>query len=190
MNFQNSRYFTRQQFEIKKSSLKIERKNIFDAIEFEIPFDLIHNKIKIQTLINNNLIFTGLFIFFIGALFSLGSNEELMVILLSVGFLLIVIAFLGRKKVISVFTMEENGIELFFTQKNKEDVIAYSNKIINASNNFLLKKYSKVDRSLPIEPQLDNFQFLLNRDIISDDDFETLKNQLLGTENKISIGFA
>ena len=190
MNFQNSRYFTRQQFEIKKSSLKIERKNIFDAIEFEIPFDLIHNKIKIQTLINNNLIFTGLFIFFIGALFSLGSNEELMVILLSVGFLFIVIAFLGRKKVISIFTMEENGIELFFTQKNKEEVIAYSNKIINASNNFLLKKYSKVDRSLPIEPQLDNFQFLLNRDIISDDDFETLKNQLLGTENKKSIGFA
>lgn len=190
MNFQNSRYFTRQQFEIKKSSLKIERKNIFDAIEFEIPFDLINNKIKIQTLINNNLIFTGLFIFFIGALFSLGSNEELMVILLSVGFLFIVIAFLGRKKVISIFTMEENGIELFFTQKNKEEVIAYSNKIINASNNFLLKKYSKVDRSLPIEPQLDNFQFLLNRDIISDDDFETLKNQLLGTENKKSIGFA
>ena len=190
MNFQNSRYFTRQQFEIKKSSLKIERKNIFDAIEFEIPFDLINNKIKIQTLINNNLIFTGLFIFFIGALFSLGSNEELMVILLSVGFLFIVIAFLGRKKVISIFTMEENGIELFFTQKNKEEVIAYSNKIINASNNFLLKKYSKVDRSLPIEPQLDNFQFLLNRDIISDDDFETLKNQLLGIENKISIGFA
>ena len=98
MHFYNSRYFTRQQFEIKKSSLKIERKNIFDAIEFEIPFDLIHNKIKIQTVINNNLIFTGFFILFIGALFSLGSNDELMVILLSVGFLLIVMAFFRAQK--------------------------------------------------------------------------------------------
>ena len=190
MEFLNSRYFTRQQFEIKKSSLKIERKNIFDAIEFEIPFDLIHNKIKIQTVINNNLIFTGLFILFIGALFWLGSNDELMVILLSVGFLLIVMAFLGRKKIITIFTMEENGIELFFNEKNKNEVVEYSLKIIDASNNYLLKKYSKVDRSLPIESQLDNYQFLLNREIISDEDFEVLKNQLLGTENKTSIGFA
>lgn len=190
MEFLNSRYFTRQQFKIKKSSLKIERKNIFDAIEFEIPFDLIHNKIKIQTVINNNLIFTGFFILFIGALFLLGSNDELMVILLSVGFLLIIMAFLGRKKIITIFTMEENGIELFFNEKNKNEVVEYSNKIIDASNNYLLKKYSKVDRSLPIESQLDNYQFLLNREIISDEDFEVLKNQLLGTENKTSIGFA
>ena len=68
--------------------------------------------------------------------------------------------------------------------------MTYSNEIINASNNFLLKKYSKIDRSLPIEPQLHNLQFLLNREIFSDEVFESLKNQLLGTENKTSIGFA
>ena len=56
-------------------------------------------------------------------------------------------------------------------------------------HNYLLKKYSKVDRALPIEPQLENIQYLLNRDIITEEKFESLKNQLLGTENKKSIGF-
>ncbi len=190
MDYYNNRYFTRQQFEIKNSSLKIIRKNIFDAIEYEIPFDLVNNKIEIKTIINNNLIVTGFFILFIGFLFLFGSNDELMVILIMAGLLLIASAFLGRKNLVTISTMEENGIALFFTKRNKEQVVAYSNEIINASNNFLLKKYSKVDRSLPIEPQLYNLQFLLNREIITDESFENLKNQLLGTENKTSIGFA
>jgi len=46
MVFYNKRYLTRQIFEIKKSSLKIDRKNMFDAIEYEIPFDYVNNKIN------------------------------------------------------------------------------------------------------------------------------------------------
>ena len=65
----------------------------------------------------------------------------------------------------------------------------YANEIISASENYLLKKYSKVDRTLPIEPQLENIQYLLNREIITEEKFESLKIQLLGTENKKSIGF-
>ena len=174
----------------KKSSLKIKRKNLFDAVEYEIPFDAIYNKIKVQTIINNNLIVTGIFFLFIGFLFLFGSAQEFLVIFMTVGSFLIVLAFVERKNVITIYSHDENGVELYFTQKNKQDVIDYSNEIINASNNFLFKKYSRVDRSLPIEPQIENLQFLLNRDIISDKNFETLKNQLLGTENKSSIGFS
>ena len=117
MNFYNSRYFTRQQFEIKKSILKIKRKNIFDAIEYEIPFDLINNKIEIKTIINNNLIVTGFFILFIGFLFLLGSNDELMAILIMSGLILIASAFLGCKNIVSISTLEENGIELFLLKE-------------------------------------------------------------------------
>ena len=117
MNFYNSRYFTRQQFEIKKSILKIKRKNIFDAIEYEIPFDLINNKIEIKTIINNNLIVTGFFILFIGFLFLLGSNDELMAILIMSGLILIASAFLGCKNIVSISTLKENGIELFLLKE-------------------------------------------------------------------------
>jgi hypothetical protein len=189
MIFYNRRYLTRQQFEIKRSSLKIARKNIFDAIEYEIPFDHLNNKIKTQTIINNNLLATGFFFIVLGLLFQLGSNDVLTIIFVSFGILFLILPFINRKKVITITSLDGNNIELYFNKSNKVRVTEYANEIIEAANNYLLKKYSKIDRSLPIEPQIENIQFLLNREIISDESFETLKNQLLGTENKKSIGF-
>lgn len=189
MIFYNKRYLTRQIFEIKKSSLKIDRKNMFDAIEYEIPFDYVNNKIKTQTIINNNLIITGIFFFVFSFLFQLGENDELTAIFLIIAVLLIILPFINRKKVITISTLDGNNIELYFNNKNKQQVTDFANEIISAADNYLLKKYSKVDRALPIEPQLENIQYLLNRDIITEEKFESLKNQLLGTENKKSIGF-
>lgn len=189
MIFYNRRYLTRQNFEIKKSSLKIERKNMFDAVEYEVPFDLINNKIKIQTIINNNLITVGAFFFAFSFLFQIGSKNELTAIFISIGLLFIFVPFVNRKKVITIATFDGNNIELYFNNRNKQEVIDYANQVIDAANNYLLKKFSKIDRSLAIEPQIENIQYLLNREIITEEKFEMLKNQLLGRENKSSIGF-
>ena len=189
MAFYNKRYLTRQNFEIKKSSLKIDRKNMFEAIEYEIPFDHFGNKIKIQTIVNNNLIFIGIFFFVFSFLFQLGTNGELTIIFLAIGLIFIILPFINRKKVISVPTLDGNNVELYFKSSNKKQVTEYAYEIIAAADNYLLKKFSKVDRTLPIEQQLENIQYLLNREIISDEKFDSLKNQLLGTENKKSIGF-
>ncbi len=61
MTFQNRRYFTRQMFTLKNSSLKIYKRGLLDEIEYEVPFDNIHNKKTIQTQMNNNLFFVGVF---------------------------------------------------------------------------------------------------------------------------------
>lgn len=189
MKFTNKRYFTTQKFEIKKSSLKVDRKNLFDAMEYEIPFDHINNKIKIQTLINNNTIIVGILLMIISFLFLLADNEEITIILLIFGVIFTVLSFINRKKVVTITTYDENNIELYFRKQNKQEVIEYANSIIQAADYFLLQKFSKIDRLLPIEPQLQNIQYLLNRDIISEDKFETLKNQLFGKENQSTIGF-
>ena len=68
-------------------------------------------------------------------------------------------------------------------------MLEFSNRIIEASNKFLLNKYGKIDKALPIEGQLSKLEFLRDRDILNEDEFENLKNQLLGRENKGSIGF-
>lgn len=189
MTFFNRRYFTRQEFEIQKSSLKIDRRNLFDAMEYEIPFDFIHNKMTIQTIINNNLIIVGTFFILFGFLFQIGPNDELTIIFLSIGILFIIVSFINRKKVVTMATLDGNKIQLYFNNDNKEEVVAYANSIIKAADNFLLHKLGKIDRLLPIEPQIENIQFLLSREIISEEKFETLKNQILGKENKSSIGF-
>lgn len=189
MTFFNRRYLTRQHFEIQKSSLKIERKNIFDAIEYEVPFDHLNNKLKVETKINNNLIMVGSLFIVFSFLFQIGPNDELTFIFLSIGLLFIILPFINRKKVVTITTFGENNVELYFNNQNKREVVEYANSIIEAADTYLLKKLSKVDRSLPIEPQLENLQYLLNREIISEESFETLKNKLLGKDYESSIGF-
>ena len=189
MVFYNQRYSVKQSFEIRKSSLKIQRKHLFDSIEYEIPFDHVSNKTTTQTAVNNNVIVVGIFFFVFSLLFQLGPNDELTLIFLAVSILFIITAFVNRKKVITISTMDGGHIELYFKNDNKGEVLQYANEIIAAADNYLLKKYSKVDRALPVEPQIENIQYLLNREIITDEKFESLKNQLLGNENKTAIGF-
>lgn len=189
MKFFNKRYFTRQNFEIQKSSLKIERKNLFDSVEYKIPFDQISNQLKTQTIINNNLVVIGIFFIVFSLFFQLGPNDELTIIFFSIGLLITVVSFINRKKVVTITSFIEGDIELYFNNQNREEVVEYAHSIIRAADNYLLTKLSKVDRSMPIEPQLENIQYLLNREIINEETFETLKNQLLGKDNQQSIGF-
>ena len=110
-------------------------------------------------------------------------------IFILVSFIFIVCALVGRKKVITIATYEGENIELYFTKQNKQEVNEFATEIINAANRFFLLRFSNVDRALPIEPQLNQLQFLRNREIISEQQYDTLKDQLLGRENKSSIGF-
>jgi hypothetical protein len=189
MSFHNRRYLTRQTFDILESSLKVHKKGVLDEIEYEIPFDNIHHKKTIQIQINNNMLVSGLFSAALSFLFLLGTAQQLTVIFLSIGTMLVLISFINRKKTVTIPTYAGEPIVLFFNRRNKQEVVDFSERIIDASNYYLRRKYSKIDRALPIEPQVEHLQFLLNRDIINEDRFETLKNQLLGREGKSSIGF-
>lgn len=189
MSFKNKRYFTKQAFDILSSSLKVERKGLFDAIEYEIAFDNIHNMKTIQKQINNNLVVTGFFFFVFSFLFLLGSSQQLTVIFLTIGVILVLMAFINRKKIITIATYAGEGVTLYFSNKNKTEVLEFANKIIEASNSYFLSKYSKIDRALPIDQQIDHLQFLRNREIITEDHFEILKNQLLGRDGISTIGF-
>ena len=102
---------------------------------------------------------------------------------------MVLMSFINRKKTVTIPSYLGESIVLYFNKKNKQEVVDFSQRIIEASNNYLLKKYSKIDRALPIEPQIEHLQFLLNREIITEEQFETLKNQLLGRNSKSSIGF-
>lgn len=163
---------------------------MFDEIEYEIPLESIHHKKTIQTKINTDLVVTGVFFFVFSFLFLLGNTEELTIILSAIGLIFIFSAFFNRKKTVSIPTYTAEPIVLYFINSNKQEVIRYSEKIIEASNNYLLNKYIKIDRALPIEPQIDHLKFLPDREIITEDHFESLKNQLPGRDGKTPIGFS
>ena len=189
MKIKNRRYFTKQIIEIQKSSLKINKTGLFDAFEYEVSFEQIDNKKKIQTIINHGVLITGIFFFLVAILFQVGGNEEMPVIFTFIALVLCVSAFITRKSTVTIASHDGNEIALYFTKGTRQNVIEFADQIILATNAYLLNKYAKVDKALPIEQQLNHIQFLLNKEIITEEHYEALKNQLLGRENKSSIGF-
>jgi hypothetical protein len=191
MKLQTRRFFKKQEIEILRISLKIERKSFLDYVEYEIPFENIHNKKKVQTKTNDNLLVISFALLIIGLLFFLfGSETALPTFLFICGIFFLLLALISRKKTITIPTYDGNNIEIPFNNKNKPDVLEFSNKIIEASNNFLLNKYSKIDKALPLEGQLIKIEFLRDREILTDEEYDSLKNQLLGRENKGHLGFS
>jgi hypothetical protein len=190
MTFKNRRYFTKQEFEIKKTSLNISKKTLFDEVEYETSLEQLDNKKKIEVRTNSNLFFIGLFVFGIGIFFLSGSIIEMTAICTVICIVLVIAAFIDKKRVITIASYEGENITFYFNSKNKQEVIQFVEQIFQASNAFLHNKYSKIDRALPIEPQLNNIQFLRNREVISEEEYNTLKNELLGRENQRYIGFS
>jgi hypothetical protein len=186
----NRKHFSVQQIEFLESGLRISKKSPVDFIEYEIPFEQISNKKKIKSTISDGMLLTGITFFVFGFILLLISDADPALFLMGLGLLLIIITFLRRIRVVTIQTFVEDNITLHFTGKNRESVIDLADEIIAQSNSFLLKKYGKIDRALAIEPQVENLQFLRNRSILSEDEYELLKNQLLGRENQNAIGFS
>jgi hypothetical protein len=69
-----------------------------------------------------------------------------------------------KKRVITINSYDGNKIELFFNRSNKEAVIDLADEIIQSANKHFLRKYGKKDPALPIDPQINNLQFLRDRE--------------------------
>jgi len=189
MTFTNRRYFTQQVFDIKKSSVIVNKKTLFEELEYEISFEQLDNKKKTEIKTNNNMFVTGFFFFVFGMFFLFGSIDEAAAICGIIAVTLIFTSFLDKKRTMTVATYNGKNLILYFTKRNREEVNNFIEQLFEAANMFLLNKYKKIDKALPIEPQLNNIQFLRNREIISEEEYEVLIDQLYGRDNKSSIGF-
>lgn len=81
-----------------------------------------------------------------------------------------------RRKTITIQSYSSAPIILAFKNKNEKEIRAFSDKIIQISKDYLIKKFSKIDKDLPFEGQLNGIEFLRNKNLISDSEFERLKN--------------
>ena len=185
----NKRYFTSQTFELLADGLKISRRGILDSSEYEISFEHIHNKKRVQTETNNNLLFLGFFCLVLGFLFSLGSNMEIMIILFVFAAIFLIGALLTRQSTVTILTYSAENICFYYNKRNKQSILNYADEVIAASNAYLYNKYSKVDPAMPIEDQVKNLNFLRDRSVITQEQFDQLKDQLLGRSHKSAVGF-
>lgn len=90
----------------------------------------------------------------------------------------LIATLLSRRKVVYIPTYNFGYLEVY----DKPEVNGFLKDLKVVTDNFLKSKYSKVDRDLPIDNQLQNLMYLKERHILSDEEFESLKNKLVGTK--------
>jgi hypothetical protein len=71
----------------------------------------------------------------------------------------------------------QNTATFFRDIPNKETVDNFVKKVIEKSKDCIYKKYAKVDTDLPEEQQMSTFHLLYSRDIISETEYERLKQE-------------
>jgi len=62
--------------------------------------------------------------------------------------------------------------------KDRDQGIQFANQLIQASKNYLKKKYGFVDEDLPSEMQFKNYLWLWQNDIITQEEYTELKRRL------------
>jgi hypothetical protein len=186
---ETSRFIKKNSVQLLNNRLIVKKSSPFETSEFELSYDQIENKKTIETKVSFALIVFSSFAAILGFLYLFGDKSNISIVLFIFSVLFILIAFVTKLKVISIKSYDGRNIELYFTERNKEKVILFSNQIIDSANDYLLRKYSKIDKDLPVESQIQNLIFLRDRELLSEEKFEQLKNQLLGKENKSNIGY-
>src|SRR5687768_5655121 len=123
MRYINKKGLSSTEIEFLSSGLKMSKKSVFEFVEYEISFEQISNKKKVQSTISDGMLVSATIFFIFGFLVSLGSGFEIGLLLMAIGFILAIATFLRRIRVITVHTFTDQDIKLYFSKANKEEVL-------------------------------------------------------------------
>jgi hypothetical protein len=141
--FETNRFLKKILIELTKNQIKIKKTSPFDSMEYEISYENIETKKTIESKVNFALLTIASLFGITGLFYFLDSNTNVSTILFSIAVIVLVIAFLTKLNIVTIKTYEGQNIELYFTNENRDEVIIFADSIINASNNYILEKYSK-----------------------------------------------
>jgi len=183
-------FLKRLKISILDKKAKIIRQNIFKYIEYEISLeDIMPNK-TIKSELNRDFIFMAFLSFIIGFFLSVFGWDLGFAIFLGLCIVFLLIGLFTKKRTITINTLSDSPIIFMYKKSNENDIRDFADLLIKRSKDYIINKYSKVDKDLPKESQLANIEYLRNNDLIDDPKFEELKNIILDiNQNKKTIGF-
>ena len=177
--FINKRLFNNQRIKILEDRLEVFESSFFKTLQYDILLEEIEHHKTIKTGVNGVLLAYSVIIFIIGGLGGGLGYSIFFNISLGVSILLIVLGLIIK---INIITLNFFGdkLEIRFNTNERDDAVNFADSIIASSKNFIINKYSRIDKDLPKEKQLDNLDYLLKENLIDKARFCELKNNLLG----------
>lgn len=91
----------------------------------------------------------------------------------------LVVTLLGRGKFVTIATAENGPIKLFNNKSDENVVNQFLKDFTKYIKSYLKSKYTDIDSDIPKETQLENLFWLKRSKIISKQEYENLKAQLL-----------
>jgi hypothetical protein len=176
--------FSKKEFILDDKFLHIKTVDIREKKEYSLKLDSIGNQVSYMT---ENLIIKKIVvpIFFLIPVICIVSylidNQSMDIGILFFNIILwniMALFFLlkpGKKE--TYIAGGHNMITFYQDLPSKDEVDNFVNKVIKKSNNYVRLKYMKVDPDVPEETQMGIYQWLLNSEFITDEEYESLKNK-------------
>jgi hypothetical protein len=175
-------------FSVKDRLLEVSFKGPLDSEEYEIPFESIGDRKVVGVYASDSAFYTSVFsILFSIILFILGSLQAF-VIFGFIGVVCLLFGLLTRKGIVTLPLLYGGDVKLYFTGSKKQEAVTFADSIINKARAYVKQKYSNFDRQMPLDKQFEHLEYLRERNLISHEEYNDIKNYLLGNEKR-SIGF-
>ncbi|WP_156125298.1 hypothetical protein [Cellulophaga sp. Hel_I_12] len=198
MTLLQRKLFLRREFTMNKKDLNIKSSDLTSSEELNIPYEEIDtNKLIFQKKTDNimliiTLIFGG---FFIINLFNPENYKGdgwfgVGLFLFMVTLFSAMITYVKSKNLVLIPTLNNGYIEILKAKPNQKQFDEFLSELTSRISKYLKSKYGTLDFDMPYEPQLMNLSWLKDREIITTDEFENLKKELINNgKGKGPVGF-
>lgn len=184
--FKQSRFFNSKRVEFENDGISYYSGNFLNAKEIFIPFDEI-----IPDAITRETRTSRLFLWFtiiLGLIFSLALWDIFRIpfgvymVLVSFSGLFfmffLILTIFGRKHMLYITTLSGYLIDFYDKKPNEEAVDEFLEILKIKTFAYLKEKYAVIDLDLPVEKQIENLNFLKERNVITEKEYEALKEKL------------
>ncbi|MDO9276340.1 MAG: hypothetical protein Q7T92_12430 [Lutibacter sp.] len=184
--FKQSRFFNSKRVEFEYDGITYYSGNFLNAKEIFIPFDdILPDAITRET--KTSSLFLWITVAF-GLIFGLALWDIFkipygiyMVLEFFSGLLFLfflALTILSRKFMLYITTLSDYLIDFYDKNPSEKAMSAFLKTLKTKTFAFLKEKYAIIDIDLPVEKQIENLNFLRERNVITEKEYEALKEKL------------
>lgn len=184
-DFTQEKLFEKRYFQFISTGLVVQYKNLFKVQKFEIKYEDIGTKlIYLNKGVKGWLISAGLFVFVSLTLFVVresGGDVETgaEIFYLVPGVACLIAYFITYDKSCYLATSNYSApLKFLIDNPSKLLFDDFFIKFKNKRREYLLEQYGQTNKELPYEQQYNNLTWLLNNDVLSNDEFKEKKAEL------------
>lgn len=188
MDYTCRKGFKHYTYQLAGDSVNLSVKGLLDSEEYQIPLESIGDRKVVGVYASDSAFVSSVFCILFAILLLFFDSGKGFLLFGFIGLVSLVYGLVTRQGIITVSVLYGDNIRLFFSRSRKMEAIAFADTLIASARNFVKLKYSNFDRQMPLEKQFDNLEYLKDRNLLSADEYNDIKNYLLGNEKR-SIGF-